>query len=213
MRIGLQVAAAAAVAALAGRAAAAETSIACDGGIVAIGDAKITLLGKCGAPAVEDVREVERTRVELAPDARTAIVRPSRKVVEEWSYNFGPRRFVMHVRLAEGKVVAIERGSYGYAPEQLAPAQPGARPRCDASALRVGDAKIDLLGKCGEPALRERAGERAPTLVTTLHRYPLASVEVEIWTYDFGPQRFVQLVTLENGRVVAVENGGYGYAR
>jgi hypothetical protein len=29
----------------------------------------------------------------------------------------------------------------------------------------------------------------------------------------FGPQRFVQHVTLEDGRVVLVESGSYGYAR
>jgi hypothetical protein len=134
--------------------------------------------------------------------------------VEEWSYDFGPRRFVMHVRLARGKVVAIERGSYGYGPERLAAAQDdGGRARCDASALRVGDAKLDLLAKCGPPALQERTGVRPPTLVTSVTRHALAAVEVEVWTYDFGPQSFVQLVTLENGRVVKVESGGYGYAK
>jgi hypothetical protein len=37
-------------------------------------------------------------------------------------------------------------------------------------------------------------------------------VIVARWTYDFGASRFVQTVTLENGKVVAVERGGYGSA-
>jgi hypothetical protein len=33
----------------------------------------------------------------------------------------------------------------------------------------------------------------------------------EVWTYNFGPNRFQQLVVLENGRVTRVDSGGYGY--
>jgi hypothetical protein len=36
-------------------------SLRCDGGIVSVGDTKLDLLGKCGRPALEDVRAEERT--------------------------------------------------------------------------------------------------------------------------------------------------------
>ncbi len=190
---------------------AAESSLACDRGIVSLGDSKLDLLAKCGPPALEDAREVDLTRVDVERDGR-ASVRQARAVIEEWSYNFGPQRFLMHVTIERGKVVAIERGGYGYPPERLRPLAEG-RPRCEAAALRVGDSKLDLLAKCGEPVLRERGAERPPTVVTSLSSANFGSVEVEIWSYDFGPQQFVQHVTLENGRVVLVESGSYGYAR
>jgi uncharacterized protein DUF2845 len=189
-----------------------ETSIACDGGIVRLGDAKLDLLAKCGPPSLEDAREVDVTRLRLDRDGQGASVRQARLSIEEWSYNFGPNRFVMHVRLERGKVVAIERGGYGYTPARSEPTAP-TRPRCEPSALRVGDAKLDLLAKCGEPALRERAEQRAPTVATAASPPgALAAVEVEVWTYDFGPQQLVRFVTLEDGRVASVETGSYGYA-
>jgi hypothetical protein len=36
-------------------------------------------------------------------------------------------------------------------------------------------------------------------------------VVIEVWLYDFGPQRFVQEVSFEHGRVVALQPVGYGY--
>ena len=49
------------------------------------------------------------------------------------------------------------------------------------------------------------------------HRYPSGifneSVRSETWTYDLGPDRFVVIATLEDGKVVSLERGGYGYAR
>jgi hypothetical protein len=33
-----------------------------------------------------------------------------------------------------------------------------------------------------------------------------------LWTYNFGPHRFTQLVTLRDGTVVKVESGVNGYS-
>lgn len=187
----------AAAALAASPAALADSSIRCEGGIVSIGDSKLDLLGKCGPPALVDERFDRR---QAASGFRAEVS------VEQWTYNFGPNRFLQIVTLVDGKVAAVERGGYGYPPEKLAePRQ--ARARCDSSAIRVGDSKVDLLAKCGEPALEDTRLERRPDAAgrTTL-------VKVDVWTYDFGPQRFVQFVTLENGKVVLVERGSYGYA-
>jgi hypothetical protein len=35
---------------------------------------------------------------------------------------------------------------------------------------------------------------------------------VEVWYFDFGPQVLVRRVTVEDGRVLRVETGGYGYS-
>jgi hypothetical protein len=33
---------------------------------------------------------------------------------------------------------------------------------------------------------------------------------VEDWVYDLGPGRFVRTFTFRNGRLVAIQTGGYG---
>ena len=169
-------------------------SMQCDGGIVSVGDSKLDLLAKCGRPALVDDCQHEwfdgSGRYEVA--------------VAQWTYNFGPNRFLQVATLVAGKVVGIERGGYGYPPQLI---HRGDRARCDSSALRVGDGKLDLLAKCGEPVFRDS------TLEKRANGEGWATVQVEVWTYDFGPQSFVNFATLENGKVVRVERGGYGYAR
>jgi len=86
--------------------------------------------------------------------------------------------------------------------------------RCDGGLVGVGDTKLELLGKCGRPALAEqRTVERGGALLAGPQGAvgQVAAVPVETWTYDFGPRQFVQIVTLEAGRITAVVRGGYGY--
>jgi len=89
--------------------------------------------------------------------------------------------------------------------------------RCDGGLVSVGDSKLDLVGKCGWPALQEQqVGERTVVLrerrgLVSLDRRVTASTER--WTYDFGPNRFIQIVAFELGKIVSIERGGYGYDR
>jgi hypothetical protein len=87
--------------------------------------------------------------------------------------------------------------------------------RCDGGIVSVGDSKLDLLGKCGQPTLREeQAEERSRVRLDPAGRAVAGrtiALAVERWTYNFGPRQFVQHVTLESGKVTAVERGSYGY--
>jgi len=85
--------------------------------------------------------------------------------------------------------------------------------RCEGGIVSAGDSKLDLLGKCGQPALREDVGEAlARTRVDGPTRTSRSTASaVERWTYNFGPRQFVQVVTLEAGTVTRVERGSYGY--
>jgi hypothetical protein len=78
--------------------------------------------------------------------------------------------------------------------------------------VQAGDAKLDLLAKCGRPSLVEdRATEKgAFDARNGVARRVVAPVDV--WTYDFGKNRFVQLVRIVRGRIASIERGGYGYA-
>jgi len=181
------------------QAVAADTSLRCDGGIVSVGDFKVDLLAKCGEPALVEERLDKRW---AGPGVRSAVT------VEQWTYNFGPNRFLQFVTLVTGKVTAVERGGYGYPPERLRPAPPAPRPGCAPSEPAVGDSTLDLLARCGEPATRDtRLDLRANGAGGT------TAVQVEVWTWDFGPRHFLLIVTLENGKVTEVGHGGYGYAR
>ena len=38
-------------------------------------------------------------------------------------------------------------------------------------------------------------------------------VSVEVWVYDFGPQTFTRLLEFENGKLVKIEAGSWGYSQ
>jgi hypothetical protein len=95
--------------------------------------------------------------------------------------------------------------------------------RCPGGIVSRGDLKVDLLGKCGEPALRERSSVEE---VSVARRDPVGSgpgpasvasartaSALERWTYDLGPSQFIRIVTLDAGRVRSVETGGRGYSK
>jgi len=172
-----------------------ESSINCRGGIVEVGDSEFELLGKCGEPALRDTWPILRGFTLLNSSVLA--------IVEEWTYNFGPTRFLMRVRLEGGTVGSIKEGGYGYSLEQLHSVRAGGLAKCEPSGIDVGDIKIDLLARCGVPATRDQRIEQRD----------LSTIPVEVWIYDLGPQRFVCIVTLENGAVTRVESGGYGFAR
>ncbi|MBK9519575.1 MAG: DUF2845 domain-containing protein [Anaeromyxobacter sp.] len=87
--------------------------------------------------------------------------------------------------------------------------------RCPGGIVSVGDSSLDLLGKCGAPALREARGEERSRVRLDAAGRPVegrsVAVTVQRWTYNFGPRQFVQHVELEGGRITGVVGGGYGY--
>lgn len=197
---------------------AAADSIRCAGGIVSEGDAGIDLLGKCGEPTLAERRVDDRWAVlaERRDGGKVSAGRRVGVVVEQWSYDFGPDSFVQVVTLENGRVTAVARGSYGYRREAAAKARARPRARCDAAVIRPGDLKLEVVSRCGEPALIDAWDEARGTIVTDGQgRRTIGeggTVRVERWTYDLGRNQFVRFVRFENGRVVEVSTGSYGYA-
>jgi hypothetical protein len=191
----------------------ADDSFRCEGGIVSVGDHKIDLLGRCGAPALEEPRVEER--LFQNGEERHRWRRRISLTVERWTYNFGPQRFLQFVTLEAGKIVAIARGGYGYPLAQPARAEPVPRARCDHASLRVGASTFDVVTACGEPALKEvrveaslEGFEGTPEVVQASR-----TVTAEIWTYDFGPGAFVRFLEFVDGTLARIDFGSYGYAR
>jgi len=74
-------------------------------------------------------------------------------------------------------------------------------------AIRLGDERMRVRSRWGEPADRSVHSETRSAAYSDEESVEVArtTVEVETWTYNFGPTRFMRRVSFENGRVVRVE--------
>jgi len=88
--------------------------------------------------------------------------------------------------------------------------------RCGGNLLSVDDTKLDAIAKCGRPVLQETREEERVVKVydwqQKVSRERRVTVTIDEWTYNFGPGQFIYVVRFENGKVVDVERGGYGYS-
>ena len=176
------------------------SSISCAGGIISTGDSVVDLLIKCGEPAWKESHHEEFTD-RLAPDLkhRTYVT------VEQWTYDFGPQQLLRIVTIKNGVVAGVRTGREYGQPKDREP--PG--PECGDRIISRGESKGEVLAKCGEPFYRTSHDEELwePMGATGSRR---VAVTVEEWTYNFGPQRFMRIITFRNGRVVDVRTGNYG---
>jgi len=185
----------------------------CEGGIVAVGDWKLDLLGKCGEPTNKEDVQV-KARVFGLMDGS-----PGQLKQEHWIYDSGPSAFLHLVTLELGVVTGIERGGYGRDSGRPRPA-PARLPRalCELSGgFSLGDSTDRVLARCGEPALREETRGQVPVWAPSGNErsVPIGFtwVRVELWTYDFGPRSNARRLEFEDGRLARIVTGGYGYSR
>ncbi len=87
---------------------------------------------------------------------------------------------------------------------------------CHGAFVSNGASRMELVGKCGEPTQQDSHVEDRASFSTTdasgaFHETKV-SVTVDKYVYDFGPGEFVRFVTLENGKIVSIVEGGYGHA-
>lgn len=97
--------------------------------------------------------------------------------------------------------------------------------RCGSRLMFVGDPADKLLTECGSPtSVDEWEEERIyhfktpppPDQYRSFEHYEKGYrvrkfVKVELWTYNNGPNRFIEYVRIENGRIIKFETGKYGY--
>jgi hypothetical protein len=96
--------------------------------------------------------------------------------------------------------------------------------RCGNKLVSVGDPADKLTTACGAPTSVDEWEEERGFHFDPSPRDQYRSsekhgngyrvrkfVKVEVWTYNNGPNRFIEYVRLENGRIKKIENGGYGY--
>jgi len=93
--------------------------------------------------------------------------------------------------------------------------------RCGNKLVSTGDTKSEVLAHCGPPTWSE---ERTEERIERIHGgdyydrgvfrepvYGKVRVNVDEWFYNYGPTRFMQVFKFENGILVSIENGNYGY--
>jgi hypothetical protein len=99
----------------------------CGSAVVSKGASKFEVLHKCGEPAFVDERVIYETfyvdatgRSYVGPAYPPYALLPGSQqitvpiVIEDWTYNFGPHRFLYHLRFREGALHQIDTGRYGY---------------------------------------------------------------------------------------------------
>ncbi len=170
----------------------------CDGGIVSPGDTRMEVIMKCGEPAWKDSHE-EALKEKLGETVK----RKTTITVDEWVYNLGPQSFLRILEFRDGKLAAIRTGGYGYADTGDGAAS------CDEQKVSRGDTKLDVLTRCGEPAWKE---ERKEEIIEEIDKDTKRKVTVNIeeWTYNLGPNRFMRTFIFRNSRLVDIRTGNYG---
>jgi hypothetical protein len=96
--------------------------------------------------------------------------------------------------------------------------------RCDGKLVSNGDTMYDVQGRCGAPdAVRQhvelrtiRTWVEGPCFrengVLRCGQFVEQTIQVVVdeWTYDFGPQTLIKLLTFEQGRLLRLATGSYG---
>ena len=103
--------------------------------------------------------------------------------------------------------------------------------RCDSKLVMIGDTKIDVVSKCGEPARREnivrstsvkksgkKSGKKSPKKSPKKSGGQGTKAEErsrvdEQWTYTFGSRDFVYTLSFEGVELKSIGRGGRGTNR
>lgn len=164
----------------------------CGDNLVSLGDSQFEVLAKCGEP-------MQRTHFEETGGKSGDKDRhPIRKSIDEWTFNFGPHEFLYFLRFEDGRLSELRTGGYGSA---VGPSDSSCR---HGQLLSLGDSMAEALLKCGEPTRKEHREESSGAKSRE-------SVAVDDWTYNFGRNNFLYFLRFENGRVVTIRTGGYGF--
>ncbi len=75
--------------------------------------------------------------------------------------------------------------------------------RCGTRLITEGEATSSLLSKCGKPILVEPITRSAQSATGELTQISAG----ERWTYEQGAGKFMQIVTINNGVIVSIEDG------
>jgi len=81
---------------------------------------------------------------------------------------------------------------------------------CGSRIITTGEGKDDVFKKCGEASSVKVWEER---IIRDLGSGLLVvePVTIEEWEYNLGPNRFIRYLRFENGQLINIADGDYGY--
>jgi len=91
----------------------AASSMRCGTNVIKDGDIQAWVADKCGEPAYKNRYQKDIFVSDRLVDDRRVVVR-NIIFVDEWTYNFGPRKFLYIVVFENGKVSDIRTEGFGY---------------------------------------------------------------------------------------------------
>jgi hypothetical protein len=178
--------------------------------------------------------ETDKISGDLIIGRRTQIGKSNILRIEEWTYNFGSRSFMQYLTFVNGKLKKIEDGPRGTYREALSGSS---QSRCS-DLIEKGDRKIEVIMNCGDPYSIEYFWEEQFSAVSSairirkvpqfkrkrdrykkeytfirekIYEQSRRLINIEEWTYNFGPGRFMNFIQFQNGKVKKVEYGDYGF--
>lgn len=88
--------------------------------------------------------------------------------------------------------------------------------RCGVEIVSVGDTQSEVIEKCGKPDwVESKYGPVPPETrrqaIPPETRMELQIVEADRWYYNLGPNQFIRILVFNQGVLVNIEAGGYGY--
>lgn len=83
---------------------------------------------------------------------------------------------------------------------------------CMGGIVSVGDSRVELVTKCGEPDWKDSHDEVISERIDSDTKRKLVVV-VDEWTYNFGTSQLLRIVTMKNGRITDIQTGNYGYSK
>jgi hypothetical protein len=89
--------------------------------------------------------------------------------------------------------------------------------RCGTKLVTEGASRTEVAQKCGEPTDVRTARSLFRRPVIWGYGRPMyvgedaIEIQVEIWTYNLGPNKLMRQIRFEDGVVVDIDTLGYGY--
>jgi hypothetical protein len=80
-----------------------------EGKVLSIGDTKFEVLSMCGPPDFSEIRDADELIINRFDRSRRTTIR-----IDEWTYNFGPSYFLLHLIFENGRLKRMNTGGYGF---------------------------------------------------------------------------------------------------
>lgn len=176
--------------------------IRCKDQLVPAGASAAEVAAKCGEPThIDTTWEVRTVRRYHPPYGH--VEQHVTMEIQRWTYIPGPNRLVRTAVFKDGRLETVR--TEGRPPRRASNIE-----SCRRAIHSTGDTTGEVMLRCGVPDQEDRweeeFAEGGPHLERRI-RIPYAR-----WVYNFGPKRFIRILTFRRGRLVSQRSGPRGWA-